>query len=146
MGIMLPDGLIWIMEKLGFEWPDLDEDELRRAGDLLRAYGVDLEDVIQRTDRKINIELAEALQGEAGLAYVSAWNANRSQNLQRMVDFIDPAATGIDIAAGVVTGLKTKVIIDVTAPAFTIAAMLTNAAAQRRRAGCQDLLRDLSQL
>ncbi|WP_408897605.1 hypothetical protein ACJ5H2_00520 [Nocardioides sp. R1-1] len=123
---MLPDGLIWIMDKLGFEWPDLDEDEMRRGADLLRAYGGDLEDVIQRTDRKINGELAASLQGEAGLAYVNAWNVNRSQNLQRLVDVIDPAATGVDIAAGVVTALKTKVIIDVTSTAFTVAAMLTN--------------------
>nr|WP_198020145.1 hypothetical protein [Nocardioides sp. J54] len=126
MGIMLPDGLVWIMDKLGFEWPDLDEDEMRRGAEMLRAYGGDLEDVIQRTDNKINGELAASLEGEAGLAYVAAWNANRSQNLQKLVGVIDPAATGVDIAAGVVTALKTKVIIDVTSTAVTVAAMLTN--------------------
>ena len=30
--MMLPNELIWVMEKLGFEWPDIDEDELRRGG------------------------------------------------------------------------------------------------------------------
>ena len=30
MGMMLPNDLVWVMEKLGFEWPDIDEDEVRR--------------------------------------------------------------------------------------------------------------------
>lgn len=126
MGIMLPDGLIWIMDKLGLDWPDLDEDEMRRGADMLRAYRGDLEEVIAATDRKINLHLAPALQGEAGLAYVNSWNTNRSQNLQQLLDVIDPAAGGIDLAAVVVTGLKTKVLVDVTATAVTVGAMLTN--------------------
>ncbi len=35
MGMMLPNELIWVMEKLGFEWPDIDEDELRRGGHII---------------------------------------------------------------------------------------------------------------
>jgi len=37
MGMMLPNELIWIMEKLGFEWPDIDEDELRRGGVIINS-------------------------------------------------------------------------------------------------------------
>ena len=29
--MMLPNELIWVMEKLGFEWPDIDEDEVRKG-------------------------------------------------------------------------------------------------------------------
>lgn len=31
MGMMLPNDLVWVMEKLGFEWPDIDEDEVRKG-------------------------------------------------------------------------------------------------------------------
>lgn len=31
MGMMLPNELVWVMEKLGFEWPDIDEDEVRKV-------------------------------------------------------------------------------------------------------------------
>lgn len=49
--MMLPDELIWIMEKLGFEWPDVDEDELRRGGDIIGTFRGELEGKIQAVDR-----------------------------------------------------------------------------------------------
>ena len=93
MGMMLPNELVWVMEKLGFEWPDIDEDEVRKGATLVRNLGTDLEDVIQAVDRKMNGDIAAALQGNAGPATLSAWNTNRSQNLQRLVDIMPPAAT-----------------------------------------------------
>lgn len=121
MGMMLPDELIWIMDKLGFDWPDVDEDEVRRGADILRVFRDDVEAKVQAMDQKVNIELAGAMRGKAGPAYVSAWNANRSQNLEQMIDLLGPIPTGMDIFAGVVTGLKVKCIAEVT---ITLAQLL----------------------
>lgn len=112
--MMLPDGLVWILDKLGFEWPDIDEDEVRRAATLVRRFGSDLEECIQAVDRKLNSDVAGALRGRTGPAYTSAWNTNRSGHLQQLLDFMDPAATGIDVGADVILALKIKVIADVT--------------------------------
>lgn len=112
--MMLPDGLIWIMDKMGLEWPDIDEDEVRRAADLVRGYRDDMEDLVQAADRRINGELAMVMRGQAGAAHVNGWNLNRSQNVQKLLDVLGPAATGIDIAADAVLALKIKVIADVT--------------------------------
>lgn len=124
--MMLPDELIWIMEKLGFEWPDLDEDELRRGGDIIGTFRSELEEKVQAVDRKVNGDLAAAMRGQAGPAFVSAWNANRSQNLQRMLDLLQPVPAATDIAAVVILGLKIKVIADVTLTMITLVGMLTN--------------------
>ena len=126
MGMMLPNELIWVMEKLGFEWPDIDEDELRRGGHMVGTFRDDLESKLQAMDRKVNGDLAAALQGQAGPAYVSAWNTNRSQNLQKLLDLLGPAPTGMEIAADVVFGLKIKVIADVTTTMIALVGMLTN--------------------
>lgn len=126
MGMMLPNELIWVMEKLGFDWPDIDEDELRRGADIVRVFRGDLEDKLMAMDRKVNGDLVAAMRGQAGPAYVSAWNTNRAQNLQKLLDLLGPAPTGIDIAAGVVLGLKIKVIADITTTMITLVAMLTN--------------------
>lgn len=114
MGMMLPDELIWVMDKLGLEWPDIDEDEVRKAAVYVRAYRDDLELLVQTADRRINGELAAAMRGEAGTAHVTGWNRNRSENVQQLLDILGPAAVGIDIAADIVLALKMKVIIDVT--------------------------------
>lgn len=114
MALMLPDELVWVMQKLGFEWPDIDEDELRRGGEIVRTFSSDMDTIIQSVDRKVNGDLTASMRGQTGPAYVSAWNNNRSQNLQKLLDLLEPAATGIDVAAGGVSALKTKVIIEVT--------------------------------
>lgn len=123
---MLPNELIWVMEKLGYDWPDIDEDELRRGGEIMRTFRGDLEDKIQAVDRKVNGDIAAAMRGKSGPAYVSAWNTNRSQNLQKMLDILGPVTTGIDVASGAVLALKVKVIVDVTTTMITLVAMLTN--------------------
>lgn len=114
MGMMLPDELIWVMDKLGLEWPDIDEDEVRKAAVYMRAYRDDMESLVQTADRRINGELASAMRGEAGTAHVTGWNRNRSENVQQLLDILGPAAVGIDIAADIVLALKVKVIVDVT--------------------------------
>ncbi|WP_203138809.1 WXG100-like domain-containing protein [Microbacterium sp. JZ31] len=112
--MMLPDELIWIMDKMGLEWPDIDEDEVRRAADLVRAYRDDMEALVQTADRRINGEFAAVMRGTAGGAHINGWNLNRSQNVQQLLDVLSPAAIGIDIAADIVLALKIKVIADVT--------------------------------
>ncbi len=114
MGMMLPDELIWIMDKLGLEWPDIDEDEVRKAAVFVRGYRDDMEGLVQAADRRINGELAAAMTGQTGTAHVTAWNRNRSENVQQLLDILGPAAVGIDIAADIVLALKVKVIVDVT--------------------------------
>ncbi len=126
MGMMLPNELVWVMEKLGFEWPDIDEDEVRKGAVLVRNFGSDLETVIQAVDRKMNGDMAVALRGQTGPATVSAWNTNRSQNLQQLLDIMPPAATAMDVGADVIFGLKMKVIFDVTTTLGTLLLMLTN--------------------
>lgn len=137
MGMMLPDELVWILDKLGFEWPDIDEDEVRRAATLVRQFGSDLEECIQAVDRKVNADLAAAMRGRTGPAYTNAWNSNRSSNVQQLLDFMDPAATGIDISADVILALKIKVIADIT---ITLAQLIPLLAAGPFGAGGAALL------
>ncbi|WP_406247059.1 hypothetical protein ACI7YT_16610 [Microbacterium sp. M] len=126
MGMMLPNELIWVMEKLGFEWPDIDEDELRRGAGIVGVFRDELETKIQVMDRKVNGDLATAMRGQAGPAYVGAWNANRSQNLQGLIDLLGPVPSAMDIAADAVFALKMKVIVDVTTTMIALVGMLTN--------------------
>lgn len=122
----MPNELVWVMQKLGFEWPDVDEDELRRGADMVRAFRDGFEDKLQAMDRKVNGDIAAAMRGQAGPAYVNAWNTNRSQNLQKLLDLLGPVPTGMEIAADVVFALKIKVIADVTTTMITLVGMLTN--------------------
>lgn len=124
MGMMLPNDLIWIMDKLGLEWPDIDEDEVRKAADYVRGYRGDMEILVQTADRRINGDIAVGMRGQAGAAHVAGWNRNRSENVQQLLDVLGPAATGIDIAADIVLALKIKVIVDITATLIQLVPLL----------------------
>ena len=124
--MMLPNELVWVMEKLGFEWPDVDEDEVRKGGVLVRNFGSDLEDAIQAIDRGMNGDITAAMRGQTGPATLGAWNTNRSQNLQKLVDIMPPAAIAMDIGSDAIFALKMKVIVDVTTTLVALVAMLTN--------------------
>jgi hypothetical protein len=124
--MMLPNELIWVMEKLGFEWPDVDEDELRRGSEMVRVFRGELENKIHVMDRKVNGDLAMAMRGQAGPSYVGAWNTNRSQNLDKLLDLLQPVPAGMDIAADAVFALKMKVIVDVTTTMIALMGMLSN--------------------
>ncbi len=126
MGMMLPNELVWVMEKLGFEWPDIDEDEVRKGAVLVRNLGSDLEGAIQAVDSKMNGDVSAAMRGQAGPATLGAWNSNRSQNLQQLIDIMPPAAVAMDVGAEAIFALKMKVIVDVTSTLVTLVAMLTN--------------------
>lgn len=126
MGMMLPNELVWVMEKLGFEWPDIDEDEVRKGAVLVRNLGTDLESAIQAIDSRMNGDVAAAMRGQAGPATLSAWNANRSQNLQKLIDIMPPASIAMDIGAEAIFALKMKVIVDVTTTMIALVGMLTN--------------------
>lgn len=114
MGLMLPEWATWLFDKLGYDWPDIDEDDLVTAGTLTRGLQSDLETIIQSADRSITAEVPAAATGKAALAYTSAWETNRDQNLNQMLDLLIPVPAGMDVAAGVVVGLKTKVIAQMT--------------------------------
>lgn len=126
MGMMLPNELVWVLEKLGFDWPDIDEDEVTKGAALVRTFGSDLEEVIQAIDRRMNGDIAAAMRGQAGPATLGAWNTNRAQNLQRLIDIMPPAAVAMDIGAGAILALKVKVVVDVTSTLVALVAMLTN--------------------
>jgi hypothetical protein len=120
MGIMLPDGLVWLFDKLGYDWPDIDEDDLVAAGTLTRTLQSDLETIIQTADQKISVEVPASATGKAALAYTSAWETNRDQNLNQMLDILIPVPTGLDISGGVVSGLKGKMIVQLTVDIATM--------------------------
>ena len=124
--MMLPNELVWVLEKLGFDWPDVDEDEVVKGAGLLRTFGSDLEEVVQSVDRRMNGEIAAAMRGQTGPATLGAWTANRSQNLQKLIDLMSPAATAMDVGAAAIVALKIKVIADVTSTLMMLIPMLSN--------------------
>ena len=127
MGMNIPGELAWVLDVLGYEWPQLDEDEIHRAASIVRQFKEDLEGSIEEANKRVNDDVTSALSAQTAGAYTNAWNSNRESNMQRLVDLLDPAAQGIDIFADAVLALKIKVIAELTITAAQIAAAAATA-------------------
>lgn len=122
MAIMLPSELDFVLDILGFEWPNINEDAVRDAADLVRTLKDDLQDTLDKLDDKIDGELSEAFTSKAATAFIEAWTENRTQNMDQLIDALPGVAEGIDAFAVAIEGMKTKVIAELVITAAQIAA------------------------
>ncbi|MFC7403981.1 hypothetical protein [Georgenia alba] len=127
MGINIPGELSFVLDLLGYEWPDIDEDELQNAAVLLREYRDDLEQTLLDLDTRIDSDLNDAFVSQAGLAMIQAWQDNRTQNTEQVLEVLPGAADGVDALSYAVLGMKTKVIVELTITAAQIAAAVAAA-------------------
>lgn len=128
MAITIPSELAWVLNMLGYDWPEIDEDELQRGAVMLRQYGEDLDAAITRVDEIILDQVGPAYRTNAGASFTEAWSDNRSSNMQQFVQLIPPAASGLDIGSDAVIALKLKVIAELVITAAQIAAAIASAA------------------
>lgn len=127
MAMNLPGELVWVLDMLGYDWPPLDEDELRRAARIMRQFKDDVEGTIEVAETRVKEGVGAALKGQASTSLKSAWDADRAANMQRMVDALDPVAGGVEVAADAVVALKVKVIAELVITAAQIAAAAASA-------------------
>lgn len=124
MSINLPGDLAWVLNMLGYDWPEIDEDEVRRGAGFTRDFRTDLEGALQQADSTINNDFGSIIQTGAAKSLMNAWDENKSSNITKMYELLDPAASAMDIFAAAVEALKLKVIAElvITAAQLAIAA------------------------
>lgn len=124
---MIPGELDFVLDLLGFEWPNVNEDAVRDAATLVRGLREDLQGTLDTLDDRIDGELAAAFKSKAATAYIEAWTENRTQNMDQLLDVLPEAAGGIDIISDAIVALKTKVIVELGITAAQIAAAAASA-------------------
>lgn len=127
MGITIPSELDYVLDLLGYEWPNIDEDAVRELATLMRLARDDMEETLDALDRRINTDLAEAFKCKSAASYIQAFTENRTQNMNRFLDIFTEAADGVDLFADAVVVLKMKVIAELTITAAQIAAAAATA-------------------
>jgi hypothetical protein len=127
MAMNLPGELVWVLDMLGYDWPPLDEDEMRRAAVIMRQFKDDIEGTIEVAETRVKAGVGSAVKGHVATSFANAWDADRSTNIQKLLDALDPVAGGIDIGADAVVALKVKVIAELVITAAQIAAAVASA-------------------
>jgi hypothetical protein len=111
MAINLPHWLVEVVDFLGFNWPEIDEDQMREAADHLRDWANHTEELNRTTHQRINVDLADVYQSQSYLALVEAWGNGSKAHMDELVEIARGVATAIDLLADGVVAMKGKVIV-----------------------------------
>lgn len=128
MAINLPGELSWVLNMLGYDWPEIDEDELRIGAGFVRDFEADLESLLQKVDAQIGDDLGKALETGTGKSLVDAWTETREDNMNKLLELLEPGALGMEIIADAVEALKLKVIAELVITAAQLAAAVATSA------------------
>lgn len=129
MGMTIPGELDFVLDLLGYEWPNVNEDAVRDAAQLLRGLESDLRGTLDELEIRVNELGGGGAEAQSVNALIRAWTENRTANMDGLLDALPGVAAGIDIAADAVVGLKVKVIAELTITAAQIAAAAAAAVA-----------------
>lgn len=126
MGIVLPDALSGVLNRIGVEWPNIDEDQLTSAASELRQLAGELTsntgDAKSQIDQMLSNNSSQSLDLFQGL-----WTKLANGHLQQLGTGLNAMATGLDISAGVVIALKGAAIVQLVLLAAEIASAIAEA-------------------
>jgi hypothetical protein len=131
MALTLPDELAWVLDLLGYSWPEADEDALHEVAVTWRSFGKTLEDIQTYGEGCARTVVASNV-GTAVDGFTKAWGAYTGANsedkyLPDAKTACEVIAFAFDVAAAAVLTAKLAVIAQLIALAVEIIAAQASA-------------------
>ncbi len=121
MGVVLPNELVWVLGAIGVTWPNIDEDELRHAGEEFRQLSSDLSGhksgAMAEIEQMLNVNSSESLK-----VFQALWEKVVKGHLSDLEEGLDILAGAMDSCAVIVEGMKVAAIAELVAFAAETAA------------------------
>jgi uncharacterized protein YukE len=121
LSIELPDDLVWVMNLIGLNWPEIDEDELREWGNHVRDYAKGVQAAHDDTHATVQ-NLGAVYQGDSYEAMVARWALASNGHMKVLIDHCGQLADALDVAADAVVGAKGAVIAELISMTVEFAA------------------------
>lgn len=105
VSIELPGEVVQLLQFIGVNWPNIDEDRVREPGQLVRQFAENL----QATHQDATAHLQQAGQHYKGAGYeamVAAWGQKSDAHMSELVSACGVVATALDAGADVIVGMK----------------------------------------
>jgi len=128
MGVVLPNEVVWVLGAIGVTWPNIDEDQLRHAGDEFRRLSADLSDhkagAMNEIEQMLHLNSSESLK-----VFQALWEKVVKGHLSDLEEGLNILAGAMDTCAVIVEGMKIAAIAELTAFAVETAADIAAAVA-----------------
>jgi hypothetical protein len=128
MGVVLPNELVWVLGAIGVTWPNIDEDQLRHAGDEFRKLSGELSEhksgAMNEIEQMLHLNSSESLK-----VFQALWEKVVKGHLSDLESGLDILAGAMDTCAVIVEGMKIAAIAELVAFAAETAADVAAAVA-----------------
>lgn len=101
---------MWVLDVIGIQWPNIDEDAIREVADECRQIGSDLEsghgDAEAEIMQVLNLNSSQALT-----VFQALWNKLSKGHMQTFGEALKALADVLDVIVGVIIAMKTEAIV-----------------------------------
>ncbi|MCC9312361.1 WXG100 family type VII secretion target [Kitasatospora sp. RB6PN24] len=118
---MLPSEVAAMLQFIGVNWPNVNEDKVRHFADHVREFADNVDGTHQKATATVT-NMAADYQGGSYDALVSSWAHLSSSHMSDLVSTCHTVATALDAAADVIVGMKLQAIEELAVLAVTFVA------------------------
>jgi hypothetical protein len=122
MGKQLPDELVEVLDLVGVDWPQIDEDEVKASAKDYRNLAEGIRDAVVEGNRACSHIVAGKSKGETVKAIDRRWGKLTTRDLATFAKGCDDLADALDECAGLILTCKIAIIAKLTATAATATA------------------------
>ncbi|MEH0564402.1 nucleic acid/nucleotide deaminase domain-containing protein [Streptomyces sp. NPDC058378] len=122
MGMTLPDDLVEVLDLIGIDWPQIDEDEVKASAKDYRKLADGVRDAVKEGNNACSHIVAGKSKGETVKAIDRRWGKLTTRDLATFAKGCDDLADALDDCAGLIVTCKVAIIGKLTATAATATA------------------------
>ncbi|MEU2354889.1 hypothetical protein ABZ599_18295 [Streptomyces misionensis] len=111
MSINLPHWLAEVVNILGFNWPEIDEDQLREAARHLREYAHECKSSHDVTHKVVSSDLQRVYAAQSYTALAELWGGQTQEHMNKLIEACHLLADGLDVAAVGVEAMKDECLV-----------------------------------
>ena len=109
MAIELPNEVAQLLQFIGINWPQVNEDKVREAGQHVTAFGQNVQSA--HADATATLQQAgQHYQGNAYEAMIATWGQKSQDHMHELITACQVVGTALDAAADVIIGMKVAAI------------------------------------
>jgi len=121
MAIELPSEVVQLLQFIGVQWPNVNEDKVREAGQHVKQFAENIQSTHQDATAHLQ-QAAQLYQGAGYEAMIAAWGQRSQDHMSELVTTCHVVATAMDAAAEVIVGMKVAAVAELVALAASFIA------------------------
>ncbi|MGH3415947.1 MAG: hypothetical protein ACRDSS_05735 [Actinocrinis sp.] len=121
MALELPGEVVQLLQFIGVNWPNIDEDKVREAGRHVKQFAENLKSTHQDATAHLQ-QAGQHYQGSGYEAMIAAWGQKSNDHMNELFEACDVVATALDAGAEVIIGMKVAAIAELVALAVSFVA------------------------